>query len=117
MYRLVKGLIHCSFQYLSISSINAGCLLKGMLINRFFYADDIVIFSPSANGLQCLLDVCTGYAAEHDILFNPLKSQCMLVASVRVDLFPTIFYLANSPLQFTASYKIMFGTPNIQQSV
>jgi len=32
------------------------------------FADDICVFSPSISGLQCLLDICGDYAAEHESL-------------------------------------------------
>ena len=34
------------------------CTIHGMLVNHRKYADDLVIFSPSALGLQMLLGVC-----------------------------------------------------------
>ena len=37
-------------------------------VNMFYY--DICVFSPSINGLQCLLNICGDYAAEHEIIFN-----------------------------------------------
>ena len=34
------------------------------------YADDLVIISPSAKGLQRLVDICAVYGQNHDILFK-----------------------------------------------
>ena len=45
------------------------------------YADDIALFSPSAKGLQKLLDMCFTYGCSHDIQFNPLKSVVMYIDS------------------------------------
>ncbi len=41
------------------------------------YADDLAIISPSAKGLQRLLDICAGYGQSHDILFNDGTTVCM----------------------------------------
>jgi len=34
----------------------------------------ICVFSPSISGLQCLMDICGGYVAEHEITFNCNKT-------------------------------------------
>ena len=39
-------------------------------MNHLMLADDIWVFSPSISGLQCLLNICGDYAAEHEITFN-----------------------------------------------
>ena len=46
-------------------------------------ADDIVLFAPSAKGLQKLLDLRLShtYGCNHDIEFNPLKSSVMYIDS------------------------------------
>ena len=38
--------------------------------NHFKYADDHVILSPSAKGLQQLIDICADNGERHDIIFN-----------------------------------------------
>lgn len=53
-----------------------GCRYLGS-INHLCYADDMVLLSPTPQGLQKLLDVCANYAATHDILFNTKKTVCM----------------------------------------
>ena len=42
-------------------------------------ADDICVFSPSISELQCLLNICGGYAAEHEITFNCNKTIGVLI--------------------------------------
>jgi len=41
-----------------------------MVVNNILFVDDICVFSPSIGGLQCLLNICGDYAAEHEITFN-----------------------------------------------
>ena len=34
--------------------------------------------APTAFVMQCMLDICYNYGLDNDVLFNPLKSVCML---------------------------------------
>ena len=54
----------------SLSNTQTGCNVGGVMINHLMYADDMVIISPSAKGLQRLVDICAVYGQIHDILFN-----------------------------------------------
>ena len=38
-------------------------------------------FAPSAKGLQQLLDICSKFALSHNVVFNVVKSQCLIVSS------------------------------------
>ena len=62
----------------SLSNTPIDCSIGGVMVNHIMYADDLVIISPSAKGLQCLLDIlCADYGQSHDILFNDGKTVCM----------------------------------------
>ena len=41
----------------SLSNTPIGCSMGGVMVNHIMYADDLVIISPSAKGLQRLLDI------------------------------------------------------------
>ena len=45
-----------------------------MVVKHLKFSDDICVFSPSISGLQCLLNICGDYAAEHEIIFNCNKT-------------------------------------------
>ena len=51
------------------------------MINHLMYADDLVMLSPSAKGLQRLVDICAAYGNIHDITFNHAKTVCMYLPS------------------------------------
>ena len=52
-----------------------GCSVGGTVVNHMLYADDIVLlFAPSAKGLQKLLDISHTYGCNDDIEYNPSKS-------------------------------------------
>jgi len=64
-----------------LQSKNIGCRLSNIIVNHLLFADDAVIFAPSAKGLQQLLDICSEFAATHNVVFSVKKSQCLIVAS------------------------------------
>ena len=67
--------IKMGFQLLiPLRSARVGCTVGNMVVNHLMFADDIFVFSPSINGLQCLLNICGDYAAEHEITFNCNKT-------------------------------------------
>ena len=41
---------------MNLCVIQTGCNVGGVMINQLMYADDLVIISPSAKGLQRLVD-------------------------------------------------------------
>ena len=51
------------------------------VVNHMQYADDVVLFAPSAKGLQKRLDLSHTYGCNHDIEFNPSKSCAMYIDS------------------------------------
>ena len=58
-----------------------GCSVGGTVVNHMLYADDIVLFAPSAKGLQKLLDISHTYGYNYDIEYNPSKSSIMYIDS------------------------------------
>ena len=58
-----------------------GCSFKRMRINHLMYADDIVLFCPSAKGLQELINCCVYEGNKLDLTFNENKTVYMTVLS------------------------------------
>ena len=85
-----------------------GCKIKNLLINHLFYADDLVLFSPSSRGLQTLLNICNKCALDLDIIFNETKCKVMVfkTAMFRKCINP-IFYLGQHDLKECISYKYL----------
>ena len=52
-----------------------GCYVIEVCIACLFFADDIVLLSPSRHGLQSLLDICVSYCKKFCLDFNPKKSK------------------------------------------
>ena len=57
---------------------NSGCYINEQCMNHVIYADDICLLAPSAIGLQQMLDVCFNFSICNDIIFNYVKSVCVV---------------------------------------
>ena len=55
---------------LQLNAQPIGCRTGNTVANHMLYADDIVLFAPSAKGLQKLLDSCFNYGCSHDTTNN-----------------------------------------------
>ena len=62
-----------------LNNCDVGCTMNNVSVNHFMYADDTVLVSPSAKGLQRLLRLCEIYADKCDIIFNSKKTKYMCV--------------------------------------
>ena len=58
-----------------------GCTMGGIMLNHLMYADDLVLLSPSAKGLQRLVGICAACGDIHDIKCNHAKTVCMYLPS------------------------------------
>ena len=58
-----------------------GCSVGDTVVNHMLYADELVLFAPSATGLQKLLDLSHTYGCNHYMEFNPSKSSVMYIDS------------------------------------
>ena len=93
----------------TLNEMNVGCSFSNKVVNHLMYADDIVVFAPSAIGLKKLLHACNDYADEHDIKFNTSKSAVMIFRpkqGMKVNYQPE-FFLNGSQLSITDSIKYL----------
>ena len=67
----------------SLSKLPVGCFCGNTVVNHLMYADDIVLFAPSAKGLQKTINVCYAYGCDNDIIFNSSKSQVMFFDTMK----------------------------------
>ena len=56
-----------------------GCHINGKSINHLLYADDSVLLAPTHHALQKLLNICSNYANEVELVYNSKKTVCMTV--------------------------------------
>ena len=76
-------------------------------INHVMYADDICLLAPSALGLQKLLEMCYYFSQDNDIIFNSLKSICVVFRPKRYKLFCPPVYLDSEKLSRVPETKYL----------
>ena len=60
-----------------LSSCNAGVVIHNQKYNVFCYADDLLLASTTATGLQTLINIAVNQVSERGLSFNPTKTVCM----------------------------------------
>ena len=94
---LIALLTNCGF----------GCRVIDLVISCIFFADDIVLLSPSRRGLQALLDIAFRYCSDHCLDFNVSKSKVMLVGGNLPQGDPAPLNLNGRPLDFVHGYRYL----------
>lgn len=61
-----------------LSGNHVGCYIDNVCINNISYADDMVLLSPSINGIRKLIYICEKYAGEHGLVYNCKKSELLI---------------------------------------
>ena len=69
----------------NLRSSGYGCRIAGHWFGGLALADDVMLLSPSVQGLQKLVSICEKHAQETDLVFstdkvNPEKSKTMCIA-------------------------------------
>ena len=82
----------------ALSHCKAGCYINEQCMNHTMYADDICVMAPTAIALQKLLDVCFEYSIANDLLFNPVKSVCIVFKPCRFKLYCPTVSIGTEPL-------------------
>ena len=93
-----------------------GCDIIRIIIACIFFADDVVLLSPSRYGLQMLLNTCVTYCKTFCLDFNVKKSKAMVVGKSNQAEFSPLF-LNNEPLEFVNSYKYLGVELNAGKSI
>ena len=59
--------------------VTKGVKQGGVLLffGAIIYGDDITLLGPTRNSVIALLDICSKYAHDHNIIFNPSKTTCI----------------------------------------
>ena len=52
-----------------------GCHIGNMFLGTIAYADDITLLAPTTTSISRLLTICSTFAREYNVLFNPAKSK------------------------------------------
>jgi len=84
-----------------------GCYIGNNVINHLLYADDLCLMAPSPGGLQSLIDICSEFGINNDIVFNPQKSMCMVIKPPKYHLTCPTIYINSTKLAYVSSVKYL----------
>ena len=90
-----------------LTQCKAGCHLNETVTNHVMYADDICLMAPSAMALQKMLNFCYEFSLSNDIIFNPIKSQCMVFKPNRFKLYCPAVYLNGNIIDYVEKTKYL----------
>ena len=71
------------------------------------YADDVVLISPSAGALQCLLNVCDKFSDKADLVYNCEKTVCMCISQGRFRYSLPEFFLKDRKIRIVEETKYL----------
>ena len=91
----------------TLNNAKVGCHINNRCANHMLYADDLCVIAPSPRGLQSLLDICSKYGIENDILYNPAKSSCLVVKPTRFQLKCPDVYINHNKLDYVVKVKYL----------
>ena len=94
---------------MSLSNLPVGCCCGNTVVSHLIYADNIVLFAPSAKCLQRITDVSYTFGCDNDIIFSSAKSQLMFFDTLKYGNMNDIL-LGQNALSVTKSYTYL-GTP------
>ena len=82
-------------------------MLGDKYIHCLMYADDLVLLSLSADGLQRKLNNLHTYCEEWALTINTKKTQVMCLTNNPIQSIERVIYIGEVPLQWVSSYKYL----------
>ena len=83
-----------------LRNMRLGCHVLGVWVGAVLYADDVFLLAPNHFVLQRMVTVAEEYATEHNLVFSPSKTMCIIFrGSQRVQPQPPVM-LNGKPLQY-----------------
>ena len=81
-----------------------GCHIWTIFTGALCYADDLLLLCPTIRALQKMITICSEFATEYDVTFNPSKTACMAFGNRYVC--PHLhLYLDGKMLEWTDTFK------------
>ena len=91
-----------------VSDMLHGCKLGIKQLNIQTYADDLVVFYPTANGLQQILNRLSDLLAHHELHVNPNKTRTMVFRKSGSYCYRGArFFIGGSQMENVVSYKYL----------
>ena len=92
---IMSAVLYCVYTndlFRDLRRTKIGCTIGHVYVGCLGYADDILLMSPSLDGLQNMLGVCEIYAERHNLSFstnintNKSKTKCIAFSAKEEDL-------------------------------
>ncbi|XP_048480375.1 uncharacterized protein LOC125489232 [Plutella xylostella] len=90
-----------------LRSTRIGCHIGDVYINNLSYADDMVLLSPSIEGLRRLLDTCARYAEAHGLKYNEKKTEMMVFRSGKGPERVLPLFLRGAPVRVVETFRYL----------
>jgi exonuclease III len=105
-----------------LNSSRLGCTVKGLTVNAFMYADDLILLAASVTDLQRLIDICVDSLTTIQLSVNAKKCFCMRIGkrfridcnNVKIDKFPIqwsseirylgVYFISGHVIKFNLDY-------------
>ena len=105
---------------LELNGCRVGCHIGNLSCNNIAYADDMVLLSPSAKSLNCLLGICESYAKKHDVVYNTTKSKVTLFPCKTLNVNPKLLMVLDEDQMEQIYEYVYLGhviTPNLNDNL
>ena len=109
---ILSAVLYCVYTnglFEKLRKLKIGCHVNQTFVGVVGYADDLLLLSPSIDGLQEMLKVCEQYAESHNLKFstngNPQKSKTKCMAFLLKDRNLRNLTLCNNPLPWVKNGK------------
>ena len=79
----------------SLNEKYIGCCLNGKVVNHLYYADDLVLVSPTASGMNELLQVCEHFSEKFGLKFNEQKTVLLYLMPQKLKIKPGTSVMMN----------------------
>ena len=109
---ILSAVLYCVYTnelFAKLRRLKIGCYVDNIYVGVLGYADDLLLLSPSLDGLQEMLKVCEEYANSHNLKFstnpNPQKSKTKCMAFLQKDRELRGLILCNNKLPWVKTGK------------
>eukprot|EP00914_Ancora_sagittata_P031964 GHVO01064759.1.p1 GENE.GHVO01064759.1~~GHVO01064759.1.p1 ORF type:complete len:215 (+),score=5.59 GHVO01064759.1:637-1281(+) len=101
-----------------LEASSVGCHVASVFCGAFAYADDVVLLAPSLPGLQNMLEICSRYASDYEVIFNSTKSKVIVINNGGRTVAPIRFMGGNIKIVLNDKHLgIILGNVTQQQRV
>ena len=65
-----------------LKNAKVGCYICNVFCGAMAYADDLILLAPTRAAIEVMLQICSKFAYDYDVKFNPDKSVHVISASL-----------------------------------